>query len=304
MSAAVSISLRTAASLLFDSLRAVVRERHILKGAGVRVTTVAGQELFPLRQSVSTPIPSSPPSCGNANNASPRWRRQDAADMDGDTQPAVMPPPPAGLLEAVGSDVISVSPGGVAYIEHLGRELAGSDAVMSGGGGVVDRTGTISQGGEHGGGSGHHQQQHEAVASLWRLRAARRRRQARGDKMRSLVTWAAGEDPSTTWKAARASSTALDGVDGGGRRGARGGGDTVDLLVRGKGEAGRSGGLGLDGTVGRTVPRAASASSRAGEMGKEEPGAEQGSALGWGVKFQARALAIPASFLPKRFESL
>lgn len=40
-----AFTIRTAESLLFESLRSAVRERHTLKDAGVRVSSVAGQEL-------------------------------------------------------------------------------------------------------------------------------------------------------------------------------------------------------------------------------------------------------------------
>lgn len=304
---------RTAASLLFDSLRTVVRERHTLKGAGVRVSAVAGLELNPARDAETF-------------GAHPPTKNPDSTDFrgGGTRVPTPRMALPHGLLDAVGSGVISVSPNGQALVEHLGQGGAGSGGHedgegRSGGGGgggggggsdmagswsLRDQPGTLSGGGgamastagaaalERRGAAS----KQEATASLWRLRAARRRRQARGDKMRSLVTWAAG-DEGPAWNAAAGSgggSGGAGGLQGGGGRG-RGG---ATPATRGR-FVGRSGGI--DGESGAWRSQGAGEKSSAGGSGQQGSEAEQGQqAVGWGVALQARARAIPASFMPKR----
>ncbi|CAM9755154.1 unnamed protein product, partial [Scytosiphon promiscuus] len=115
---------RTAASLLFDSLRGVVRERHTLKGAGVRVSAVAGVDLPPPRSTRGT--------AGNGISGAPD--ATGVSPSEADSPPPPPPPPlvPAGLLKAVGSGVINVSPGGMAVVEHLGRGGGGADAYGDG----------------------------------------------------------------------------------------------------------------------------------------------------------------------------
>lgn len=280
---------RTAASLLFDSLKIVVRERHTLKGAGVRVSAVAGLRLSATRNPGSSAVDDTNESGGAPGESG---AATGLVDGGGTGRSPPLPPPPAALLEAVGSGVISVSPGGMAVVEHFGRGGGAGggnpaeDRVTVGGdrgaspGGVAGGTAVPAPAG---GGS----TQHDASASLWRLRAARRRRQARGDKMRSLVTWAAGQD-GAAWSDTRG------GVQGGRGSGSRGGGR--EGSNQGKVES-RTGALG-----GPSATRATSGAGAAAGSGRAEPVTEQGQqqSLGWGVKLQARALALPASFLQKR----
>lgn len=305
----------TAASLLFDSLRTVVRERHTLKGAGVRVSAVAGLEL--------NPAPDAECFC-----ATPPPKNADSEDCRG-SETRVLPPPtlPPGLLDAVGSGVISVSPSGQALIEHLGQGGAGSGgreggAGSGGGGGRVEGGGGGSDiadswpsrgqpGGRGGSGAAvstagataferRGASKQDASASLWRLRAARRRRQARGDKMRSLVTWAAG-DEGPAWNASAGGGGGdggAGGMHGSGERGGGRGRGAIDPSTRGR-FVGRSGGV--DGESGASPTPGAAAKSSAGGSGQQASEAEQGQqAVGWGVALQARARAIPASFMPKR----
>lgn len=303
--------IRTAASLLFESLRSVVRERHTLKGAGVRVSALAGVELPP-----SARLSSSTAHSGAAA-LSDTGRNISSPSLDGSRRFGLPPPPPpAGLLDAVGSGVISVSPSGLAVVEHLGRGGAGhrgnQGSAGGGDGGESGFSGSMSN--KSGGGqpnkdralgavsadaptrSRRCRSQQEASAPLWRLKAARRRRQARGDKMHSLVAWATGED-GVAW------SVAGGGAGGPHRGGGSGRGGGLGLsgsapAARGKG-AGRSGAVGGESGVQRAS--AAGATSRAGGLSRAGAEIEHGQqALGWGVKLQARALAIPASFLPKR----
>lgn len=265
---------RTAASLLFESLRGVVRERHRMKGAGVRVTAVAGLEL-PSQGSVKAAV-------GVAFRASaPREHNQKGAvsscppSFEGiEKSPQIPSNPRPEVLDAVGSGVISVSPGGIAVVEHLGRKSYGDDGAGEGSGNGVHENG-FEGGGVHNAGGG------SSSASLWRMRATRRRRQARADKMRSLVTWATG-DRMLTWKSG--------GAEGGGRFNGVGG--------PGIGHTGSRQASVVDGkpiAVESRVQRLTRPSPPA-----EESNASQGEGMGWGVKLQARALAIPASFLPKR----
>ncbi len=305
------------ASLLFDSLRGVVRERHTLKGAGVRVTAVAGVALRPPRSNAGSfrgaqagagawtrDAPAAHPASASADGDF-----SDDGGRGGDGSPPQPPHTvPTEVIDAVGSGVISVSTSGHAAVEHLGR----------GGGG----------GGINVGGVGDDDAARRAAAapasaapqqvSLWRLRAARRRRQARGNKMRALVGWAAGEDVVTasSWSGGGGGSGGGDGDRGRERGGmnpaARGGsGGSGGKLV------GRSGALvGGDGV--RTQqqqqqlvdPGFAGEGYHRGEGGlgggaqpQQETDAEQpggGQARGWGSALQARALALPASLLPKR----
>eukprot|EP00903_Cladosiphon_okamuranus_P007783 g7532.t1 len=308
---------RSAASLLFDSLRTVVRERHTLKGAGVRVTNVAGFDLHPPRSSRTTTTNGASKaaakrgaSAGAAGGAGAAEAAEDDSAVDSGEGLLPLPPVPTELMDAVGSGVIRVSPRGRAVVEHLGR-----------GGGDGSGSGEFFQddGGIGGGGSSSDAARRAAAAaaatpqqgasvSLWRLRAARRRRQARGNKMRALVGWAAGEDITASWNAG-------SGVDG---RGSERGG--VGATGRGGSKlVGRSGAL-MGGEGGRAQEQSTAVASylqrgagddggRGGRAGggtqlqetgteAEESGGRQ--ALGWGSALQARALALPASFLPKR----
>ncbi|CAM9369848.1 unnamed protein product [Laminaria digitata] len=299
---------RTAASLLFDSLRTVVRERHTLKGAGVRVSAVAGLELNPARDA-------------EYFAATPPAKNADSADFRGGVTriptPTTLPP---GLLDAVGSGVISVSPSGQALVEHLGQGGAGSGdredgGAGGGGGGGSDIAGSWPSRDQPGGRGGsvaavstagvaaferRGASKQEASASLWRLRAARRRRQARGDKMRSLVTWAAG-DEGPAWNASAGSGGGggdAGGMHGSGERGGGRGRGAAAPPARGR-FVGRSGGV--DGESGASRASGAGAKSSAGGSGQQDSEVEQGQqAVGWGVALQARARAIPASFMPKR----
>ncbi|CAM9916721.1 unnamed protein product [Sphacelaria rigidula] len=304
---------RTAASLLFESLRGVVRERHTLKGAGIRVDSVAGQELPTRRLTTVAAAPTegrskSPPPAGDVPDAHDDAKSTGLGfSHEASTTAAASPqPPPAALLEAVGSGVISVSPGGVALIEHLGRKgaaaLGGGDTDSATSGGdlasrstrqgapgeslsaVADRGGG-GRGGQSGASS---EARHDASASLWRLRAARRRRKVRGDKMRSLVTWAAGRQAGD------------DGMTGAGSSGVSERGSRV---VRG-GRDDRSGGVRTAGMV-RPPPPPPPPPPAVGRPavlgGSASATVEREEAVGWGVKLQARAArAIPASFLTKR----
>lgn len=283
---------RTAASLLFESLRGVVRERHRLKGAGVRVTAVAGLEL-PSQGCVKA-------AAGGASHASaPRDHNQKGSvssspsSLEKDEKsPQIPSNPRPEVLDAVGSGVISVLPGGIAVVEHLGRKSYGDD----GGGGAEEGYGNgVHEAGFEGGrfpstGGGSSSHQASSSASLWRMRATRRRRKARADKMRSLVTWATG-DRVLNWNSG--------GAEGGGRFNGVGG--------PGRGR-GREHGIGHGGSrqasvVGgkpATVEGRGQRPSSASTPPAEESNVSQGEGLGWGVKLQARALAIPASFLPKR----
>lgn len=297
-----------------------MRERHTLKGAGVRVSSVAGQQLSTLARPTPGASLASPPIGDSDSHAGGEGPHVGYYPGDGTTAAVVscLPPaPPTELLEAVGSGVISVSPGGVAVVEHLGRSAADAGTREAGGSGAATTSGDFDPrqrpsadenvrstaeftGEADAGGSG----QHEASASLWRLRAARRRRQARGDKMRTLVALAAGGGRG------RDEGVIGPGVSGSVIGGKRGG--TVSGRAGGGAEAAavRSGVIGLAGGGDRArgrmasaVPAAASTVSRAGGLGTDGPaGADrEGPALGWGVKLQARAaMAIPASFLSKR----
>ncbi|CAM9760427.1 unnamed protein product, partial [Pylaiella littoralis] len=306
---------RTATSLLFDSLRTVVLERHTLKGKGVRVSAVAGVHLHPPLRLVSGNTGNSSASSNASASASAISSGAleasaatlaasysadgagtlAAAEGGGGASTTPAPPVPAGLVDAVGSSgVISVSPSGLAVVEHLGRRgssarQGGGEIVASGGrggGGEVRRGATPSAA----------SQQQDAPVSLWRLRAARRRRQARGNKMRALVGWSAGQRgrgrdgvgvgvgvgaaTNASWK------SSPDG--GGGDEGGRGGGRGANPAARGR----------------RSSSAAAAAAAaaggthhvrgRAGAGGQQQ---QQQQALGWGSALQARALS---GFLPKR----
>lgn len=269
---------RTAASLLFESLRGVVRERHRLKGAGVRVTAVAGLEL-PSKGSVKTAV-------GLASHGSaPRDHHQKGttpALKEDEKSPQIPFNPCPEVLDAVGSGVISVLPGGIAVVEHLGRKSYGDDGAEEGSGNGVHDDG-FEGGGVYNAGGG------SSSASLWRMRATRRRRQARADKMRSLVTWATG-DRMLTWKSG--------GAEGGGRFNGVGGPGRGRGMEHGIGHGGSRQASVVGGkpvAVESRVQRPLGPSPPV-----EESNASQGEGMGWGVKLQARALAIPASFLPKR----
>lgn len=281
---------RTAASLLFDSLRSVVRERHTLKGAGVRVSAVAGVDLPPPR----------PFTTGTSSSGSPDGT---ASSSNEGGLPLPPPPPalvPAGLLNAVGSGVINVSPGGHAVVEHLGR--GGVDAYGNGDAPHDDGAGWT--GGDDAGSRAAAAQaeaammagasQQDSTSSLWRLRAARRRRQARGDKMRALVRWSIGEDMA-------GGGGGSDRVGGGGHR-ERG---AVNPVARGSSSStsrmvGRSGSLVGVESPGLEVAEASGVLRQDAVVeAEEESGGRQ--SMGWGSALQARAaLALPASFLPKR----
>ena len=280
----------------------MVRERHTLKGAGVRVTAVAGLELL---------SPSAARISGVAGPASQdREGTVPTASLDdvgrSGPEPALLPPyPRPEVLDAVGSGVISVSTGGIALVEHLGRRKFDDgfegDGFSTPEGDTGNRgasssltAGTYVRAG--GGGGGFSSYQDPSPASLWRLRAARRRRQARAEKMRSLVNWATGED-TPAWNS---------GVERSRSHGTRGAG-------RGSGgrpEPGRGVGRhasAADGKSARDPGGTSSGEVRGRRQSIPPPAAEEniadqggGEALGWGIKLQARALAIPASFLSKR----
>lgn len=292
--------IRTAASLLFESFKSVVRKRHTLKGAGVRVSSVAGRDLptprlpTPVKSTATTTLADPkdvPPSGGDALDTLGDGRSVGLAygNMPSASAAAAVvafspPPPPAGLLEAVGMGVISVSPGGVALIEQLGRGAAPAGDLASGsirhgefGQSLSAPAGDRGAVADDGGESEASADRQETSTSLWRLRAARRRRKARGDKMRALVTWAASGQAGD--------KSRVDGVGSG----------VPDPFARDVGRAVTSGRVMESG--GRSEkeanladPAMAEAASRAGGLG-----------VGWGVKFQAHAArAIPASFLTKR----
>ncbi|CAN0426881.1 unnamed protein product [Ectocarpus fasciculatus] len=297
---------RTAASLLFESLRTVVRERHTLKGAGVRVSAVGGFDLHPPRIAAAA-------ATANAAGSPPEARGvfSVGGGGGGGRSLAPHPPVPSGLLGAVGSGVISVSSGGVAVVEHLGRGGAGGGEAGS----RNTDEGDVGGDDDDGSGTGARRAasppppavampQQDASASLWRLRAARRRRQARGDKMRSLARWSAGEDTGPVRGDGgdrargaigqipvmnRGGSKVLgrNGGGGGGGGGALGGDENGRVLQRG-------GGPGAAAAAG-----GAAANQYRGEGEEEQSRGRQ--ALGWGSALQARAaLALPASFLTKR----
>eukprot|EP00752_Nemacystus_decipiens_P007971 g7124.t1 len=311
---------RTAASLLFDSLRTVVRERHTLKGAGVRVTSVAGFDLHPPRANGANNGAPSTAAAGTraaaAASAAVSEAAEDDMSVDGDERPPPPPPVPAELMNAVGSGVISISPRGRAVVEHLGR----GDGGIGGGNGSGGGQALYDEDGSGGGGSSGDAARRAAAAaaatapqqgasvSLWRLRAARRRRQARGNKMRALVGWAAGEDVTASWNAGGGDgrgrerggvhATARGGSRTTGRSGAVAGGESgraqqpqpgpaagAGYLLQGAGDGGGRGG-------------AKELREAVGEEEEDGPGGRQ--ALGWGSALQARALALPASLLPKR----
>ncbi|CAN0446351.1 unnamed protein product [Ectocarpus sp. 8 AP-2014] len=317
---------RTAASLLFESLRTVVRERHTLKGAGVRVSAVGGFDLHPPRIAAADgPTGTRNASAAAAASAagSPPEQRGGVFSVGGGgggggrSLAPHHPPVPSGLLGAVGSGVISVSSGGVAVVEHLGRGGSGGDAGSRNdeGDGDGDYDGSSGAGARRAAASppplAAAVSQQDASASLWRLRAARRRRQARGDKMRSLARWSAGEDTGP--------------IRGGGGDRARGTIGHIPVMNRdGTKVSGRNGGGVGGGALGRDEngrvhqrggPGAAAAAAAAGgaaanqyrreaaaaAAGEEEEQSRGRQALGWGSALQARAaLALPASFLTKR----
>ncbi|CAN0571381.1 unnamed protein product, partial [Ectocarpus sp. 12 AP-2014] len=309
---------RTAASLLFESLRTVVRERHTLKGAGVRVSAVGGFDLHPPRIAAAdgptgARNTSAAAAAASAAGSLPEQRGgvfSVGGGGGGRSLAPHHPPVPSGLLGAVGSGVISVSSGGVAVVVHLGRGGGVGDASSRNdeGDGDGDDDGSSGAGARRAGSSpppAAAMPQQDASASLWRLRAARRRRQARGDKMRSLARWSAGED------------TGPIRGDGGDR--ARGTIGHIPVMTRGGskvsgGGGGGGGALGGDenGRVhqrgGQGAAAAAAAGGAAANQYRREAAAagEEGQsrgrqALGWGSALQARAaLALPASFLTKR----
>lgn len=213
-------------------------------------------------------------------------------------QPPVSTPPSLALLEAVGSGVISVSRAGAASIEHLGRGPSGSEQDGSGSPGFGSneeqkqgQAQALSAGEPmpRGSAPGISRDSPQASASLWRMRAARRRRQARGEKMRSLTTWATGQDPV---------GVGTLGMGDVGRGGATTGSDA--LGPRGSKASGRPVAMGSGVSGARRGGSDSGAAGIASGVERGQPDGEQGQSVGWGVKLQARALAIPASFLPKR----
>ncbi|CAM9973113.1 unnamed protein product [Ectocarpus sp. 6 AP-2014] len=317
---------RTAASLLFESLRTVVRERHTLKGAGVRVSAVGGFDLHPPRIAAAdgpTRTRNAPAAAAASAAGSPPEQRGGVFNVGGGgggggrSLALHHPPVPSGLLGAVGSGVISVSSGGVAVVEHLGRG--------GGGGGGGEEGSRNDEGDGDGGDDGSSgagarraasspplpppaMSQQDASASLWRLRAARRRRQAKGDKMRSLARWSAGEDTGPIrgdgGDRARGTighipvmnrgGTKVSGRNGGGVGGGALGGDE-------NGRVHQRGGPGAAAAAAAAGGAAANQYRREAAAAGEEEQSRGRQALGWGSALQARAaLALPASFLAKR----
>ncbi|CAM9454142.1 unnamed protein product [Choristocarpus tenellus] len=199
---------RTAASLLFDNLRNAVKERQALKGAGVRIAAIAGHEL---------PGPPLDPSPTDVPVSSSLWTER---------QPSIPMPaqPPEALLETLGSGVISVRPGRGATVELIGQE----EGLERGHGGLEDYPSKlqritrksdgvygdvgVNQTGEHAVGVGDVTatsaraaamlQQREVMSGLWRLKAARKRRQKRDNKLRIFVESGWDREEDATFNAA------------------------------------------------------------------------------------------------------
>ena len=286
----------------------------------MRVTNVAGFELHPPRAPLTVTAaagtrkaPADPAAAAGSEAA------EDDASVDGGGEGLPPPPPvPAELMDTVGTGVISVSPRGLAVVEHLGRGVGSGSG--SGGGEFLQDEDGIGGGGSSSdaarraaaAAAAAAPQQGASTVSLWRLRAARRRRQARGNKMRALVGWAAGEDVTTSWSAGGDDGRSRErgGVSAAAARGSsRMVGSRSGALMGGEG--GRAHLQQPGGAAGASYLRRHGAGDTAGRGQRGAPqlhgadneaggGSGGRQALGWGSALQARALALPASFLPKR----